>query len=72
MVDERSEYYMNLVPGIKKWDMCASEAIINSRMGVVSDSQKNPLDYNSEQRTHTLKKGNNQGNLLLRISQTSI
>ena len=38
LADGRSEYYINLVPGIKHWDMCASEAVLNSRMGLVSDS----------------------------------
>ena len=37
--------------------MCASEAIITSRMGVVTDAQKRPLDYNSETNDHTMKNG---------------
>ena len=28
MLDQKSDYYMNLVPGFKYWDMCASEALM--------------------------------------------
>lgn len=38
LVEERSDYYLNLVPGFKFWDMCASEALIASRFGIVTDS----------------------------------
>lgn len=57
MVDERSEYYLNLVPGLKKWDMCASEAILKSRMGIISDSKQRPLEYKESAESYTLKDG---------------
>ncbi len=28
LLDQKSDYYINLVPGFKYWDMCASEALI--------------------------------------------
>jgi len=28
ILDNKSDFYMNLVPGFKYWDMCASEALI--------------------------------------------
>jgi 3'-phosphoadenosine 5'-phosphosulfate (PAPS) 3'-phosphatase len=28
MLDSKADYYINLVPGFKYWDMCASEALI--------------------------------------------
>lgn len=28
LLDQKADYYMNLVPGFKYWDMCASEALI--------------------------------------------
>lgn len=28
IAEDLSEYYVNIVPGLKCWDMCASEAII--------------------------------------------
>ena len=37
--------------------MCASEAIINSRLGIVSDAHKRPLDYSTDTNSHTLKSG---------------
>ena len=33
-----ADFYLNLVPGLKFWDMCASEALIKARYGVVSDA----------------------------------
>lgn len=45
LVDDLSDYYINLVPGLKCWDMCASEAIINSRLGFVTDANLKPLQY---------------------------
>ena len=28
LLDQKADYYINLVPGFKYWDMCASEALI--------------------------------------------
>ena len=38
MVDNKSDYYINLVPGLKTWDMCGSEALLASRFGIVTDA----------------------------------
>ena len=38
MVDNKSDYYLNLVPGMKTWDLCGSEAILSSRLGIVTDA----------------------------------
>lgn len=38
MVDNRSDYYINLVPGFKNWDMCGSEALLAARFGIVTDA----------------------------------
>jgi 3'-phosphoadenosine 5'-phosphosulfate (PAPS) 3'-phosphatase len=43
LAEELSDYYINLVPGFKNWDMCASEVLINSRFGIVSDAKRRPL-----------------------------
>lgn len=43
MVENKSDYYLNLVPGFKNWDMCGSEAILASRFGVVTDAYRRPL-----------------------------
>ena len=39
LLDQKADYYINLVPGFKYWDMCASEALMLSRMGVVTDAR---------------------------------
>jgi 3'-phosphoadenosine 5'-phosphosulfate (PAPS) 3'-phosphatase len=28
MLDQKSDFYCNLIPGLKFWDMCAGEALI--------------------------------------------
>jgi 3'-phosphoadenosine 5'-phosphosulfate (PAPS) 3'-phosphatase len=28
LLDQKADYYINLVPGFKYWDMCAAEALI--------------------------------------------
>ena len=38
LLDQKAEYYINLVPGFKYWDMCASEALMQARMGIVTDA----------------------------------
>lgn len=43
MVDNRSDYYLNFVPGFKNWDMCGSEAILAAKFGVVTDAAKRPI-----------------------------
>ena len=45
MIDQKSDYYINLVPGFKYWDMCASEALIQAKMGIVTDANSRPLLY---------------------------
>jgi len=57
MVEGKSDFYINLVPGFKHWDMCGSEAILQSRFGIVTDAQKSPLLYDHEVTQHTLSNG---------------
>ena len=38
ILDQKADYYINLVPGFKYWDMCASEALIMAKMGIVTDA----------------------------------
>lgn len=56
MTDNRSDFYLNFVPGFKNWDMCGSEAILAARFGIVTDAHKQPIFYSSEE-GHTLKGG---------------
>lgn len=34
MLDQLADYYINLVPGLKYWDLCAGEALIEAKMGL--------------------------------------
>jgi len=43
MTDNRSDYYLNFVPGFKNWDMCGSEAILAARFGIVTDAYRRPI-----------------------------
>jgi 3'-phosphoadenosine 5'-phosphosulfate (PAPS) 3'-phosphatase len=56
MAEDLSEYYLNFVPGFKNWDMCASEAIIASRFGIVTNAKKQPLIYCPES-NYTMREG---------------
>lgn len=57
MVEGKSDFYINLVPGFKHWDMCGSEAILAARFGITTDAELNPLYYNHDANHHTLKNG---------------
>lgn len=48
LVEENSDYYLNFVPGFKFWDMCASEALMMSRHGLVTNANKGPIIYNNK------------------------
>jgi len=40
-----ADLYVNLVPGFHYWDMCASEALIEAKMGICVDATGKPLIY---------------------------
>jgi 3'-phosphoadenosine 5'-phosphosulfate (PAPS) 3'-phosphatase len=45
------------MPGFKYWDMCASEALIQAMMGVVTDASKKPLVYDHDKSNYTIREG---------------
>lgn len=57
MIDQKSDYYINLVPGFKYWDMCASEALIQAKMGIVTDANSRPLLYDHTKESFTIREG---------------
>jgi fructose-1,6-bisphosphatase/inositol monophosphatase family enzyme len=57
LTEGHSDFYLNLVPGLKHWDMCGSEAILAARFGIVTDANMSPLQYNDEIKNHTLQNG---------------
>jgi len=38
LAEDNSDYYLNFVPGFKSWDMCASETLLSSRFGLVTNA----------------------------------
>lgn len=57
LANERSDFFMNLVPGYSMWDLCAAEAIFSSRQGILTDAKRQPLIYNSARRSFGLYNG---------------
>lgn len=57
MLDQKSDFYVNLVPGFKYWDLCAGEALIQSMMGVVCDANHKPLEYDHTADDFTINQG---------------
>jgi len=57
LTNEKSDFFMNLVPGYSMWDICASEAIFSSRFGILTDARQKPLFYDSSRRSFGLYNG---------------
>ena len=57
MLDQKSDFYVNLVPGFKYWDMCAGEALLQSMMGVVCNASGKPLIYDHTASDFTINEG---------------
>jgi 3'-phosphoadenosine 5'-phosphosulfate (PAPS) 3'-phosphatase len=57
LTNERSDFFLNLVPGYSMWDICASEAIFASRGGILTDAKQTPLFYDSSRRSFGLFNG---------------
>jgi len=55
MLDQKADFYANLVPGFKYWDLCAGEALIQSMMGVVCDANHKPLEYDHTADDYTIR-----------------
>ena len=45
------------MPGFKYWDMCASEALIQAKMGIVTDASQRPLVYDHTKTDFTIREG---------------
>jgi hypothetical protein len=57
LIDQKSDVYLNLVPGIKNWDMCAGEALLQGMMGIICDSDHKPLIYDPKASDYTIPNG---------------
>ena len=47
-----ADAYINLIPGFKYWDMCASEALIEAKMGICVQADGSPLVYDHTDKSH--------------------
>ena len=54
MLDQMADLYINLVPGFKYWDMCASEALIEGKMGICVDVDGQPFSYDHTMADYTV------------------
>ena len=57
MLDQKADFYVNLIPGFKYWDLCAGEALMQSMMGVVCDANHKPLEYDHTADDFTINQG---------------
>ena len=57
LLDQNADAYINLVPGFKYWDMCASEALMLSCMGIVTDANSKPIIYDHNKENYTIREG---------------
>jgi len=57
MLDSMADYYINLVPGFKYWDMCASEALIEAKMGICVNADGRELRYDHNRTDFTVEGG---------------
>ncbi len=45
ILDNKADYLIHTVKSMKYWDVCAVEALIRGRFGVVTDKDKKPIIY---------------------------
>jgi 3'-phosphoadenosine 5'-phosphosulfate (PAPS) 3'-phosphatase len=45
ILDNKAEYLIHTVKSMKYWDVCAVEALVRGRFGVVTDKDKKPIGY---------------------------
>lgn len=57
LMDKKADYYLNLVPGFKYWDLCASEALYESMGGIVKNSAGNDILYDHSSGDYTIREG---------------
>lgn len=57
MLDQMADVYVNLVPGFKCWDMVASEALIEAKMGICVNAYGEPITYDHNADDYTVDKG---------------
>ena len=56
-MDKKADLYVNLVPGFKKWDLCASEALYNSMGGILKNAAGEEILYDHNSEDYTIRGG---------------
>mmetsp|Transcript_40396 Transcript_40396/g.29101 ORF Transcript_40396/g.29101 Transcript_40396/m.29101 type:complete len:250 (+) Transcript_40396:405-1154(+) len=57
LMDKKADFYVNLVPGFKYWDLCASEALYNSMGGILTNAAGEEILYDHNNDDYTIKEG---------------
>jgi len=57
LLDENADILLHMTRGIKFWDMCAAEALMRARFGIVTDKNRAPIDYDHTLNDYTLPNG---------------
>lgn len=47
ILDDKACYLIHTVKSMKYWDVCAVEALIRGRFGIVTDKDNKPIIYDS-------------------------
>jgi Golgi-resident PAP phosphatase len=56
VLQEYADYYLHLTP-IKKWDVCASDALLRSHHGRLTTLRNQTIDYNHHTKEMIIKDG---------------
>ena len=50
ILENKADYLIHTVKSMKYWDVCANEALIRGRFGIVTDKDKKPIIYETNER----------------------
>ena len=50
ILDNKADYLIHTVKSMKYWDVCANEALIRGRFGLVTDKDQKPINYDDHDR----------------------
>ena len=56
LLEEYSDYYLHLTP-IKKWDVCAPDALLRSHHGIFTDLNNRTISYDHHSNQMVIKDG---------------
>ena len=56
ILEEYADYYLHITP-IKKWDICASDAILRANHGLITTLNNQTIDYDHQKKEFLIKDG---------------